>query len=48
MDRNYDVITFVSKSPFILRRPGVTTIFGGIIKIVTIFINTIYKNSKKS
>ena len=43
MDRNYDVITFFSKN---LRRPGVA-IFGGIIKIVTMFIKTILKDSMK-
>ena len=45
MDRNYEVITFISKYPF-LRRPGVA-IFGGIIKIVTMFIKTIFEDSKK-
>ena len=29
-----------------LRRPGVA-IFAGIIKIITMFINTIFKNSRK-
>ena len=45
MDRIYDVTTFISKK-FILRRPGVA-IFAGIIKIVTMFIKTIFKNSRK-
>ena len=45
MNRNYDVITFFQK-PFILRRPGVA-IFAGIIKLVSMFIKTILKNSGK-
>ena len=44
MDRNYDVITFFSKYPF-LRRPGVA-IFADIIKIVTIFIKKLFKTTK--
>ena len=44
MDRNYDVITFISKS--ILRRPWVV-IFADNIKVVTMFIKTIFKNSRK-
>ena len=44
MDSNYDVTTFLSKN-FILRRPGVA-IFADIIKIVTMFIKTIFKNSR--
>ena len=45
MDSNYDVTTFLSKN-FILRRPGVA-IFADIIKIVTMFIKTILKDSRK-
>ena len=45
MDRNYDVITIISKYPY-LRRPGVD-IFTDIIKIVTMFIKTITKDSRK-
>ena len=45
MDKNYDVITFISKH-LILRRPGVV-IFADIIKIVTMFIKTITKGSRK-
>ena len=45
MDRNYDVIIFFQKI-FILRRPEVA-IFADIIKILTTFIITIYKDSKK-
>ena len=45
MDRNYDVITFVQKT-LILRRPGVA-IFADIDKIVTTFIKTILKYSRK-
>ena len=44
MDRNYDVIIFISNI-FILRRPRVA-VFAEIIKIVTIFIKTIFKDSK--
>ena len=40
MDRIYDVITFI------LRRPGIA-IFSDIIKIVTMFIKTNFKNSRK-
>ena len=45
-ERNYDAITFFLKKNFILRRSGVA-IFAGIIKIVTIFIKTILKDSRK-
>ena len=45
MDRSYDVITFISNI-FILRRPRVA-IFTDIIKIVTKFIKTIFKYSRK-
>ena len=45
MDKNHDVITIISKH-LILRRPGVV-IFADIIKIVTMFIKTITKDSKK-
>ena len=45
MDRNYDVITLF-KNTVILRRPGVA-IFADIIKIVTMFIKTIVKDSRK-
>ena len=43
MDINCDVITYVSKN-LNLRRPGVA-IFAEIIKIVTMFIKTIFKDS---
>ena len=46
MDRNYGVIIFILKY-LILRRPRVA-IFAEIIKIVTIFIKVIFKDSKKS
>ena len=48
MDRNYDVITFISKyqNIFTLRWPGVS-IFAYIIKIVAMFIKTIIKDSRK-
>ena len=45
MYRNYDVITFF-QNILILRRPGVA-IFADIIKIVTMFIKTITKDSRK-
>ena len=44
MGRNYDVVTFISKYLF-LRRPRVA-IFVDIIKIVTMFVKTIRKDSK--
>ena len=43
-ERNYDVITF--QNTLILRRPSVA-IFAYIIKIATMFIKTIFKDSKK-
>ena len=46
MGRNYDVITFIPKYLF-LRRPRVA-IFADIIKIVTMFVKTIRKDSKMS
>ena len=45
MDRNYDVITFFTKNLY-FKKAGVT-IFAGIIKIVTMFIKTILKDSRK-
>ena len=45
MDKIYDVITFFKKI-FILRRPEVA-IFADIIKILTTFIKTILKDSRK-
>ena len=45
MDRNYDVVTIISKN-FMLRRPGVV-IFADIIKIITMFNKTITKDSRK-
>ena len=45
MDKNYDVMTIISKYPF-LRRPGLVA-FADIMKIVTMFIKTITKDSKK-
>ena len=45
MDKIYDVITFLKKI-FILRRPEVA-IFADIIKILTTFIKTILKDSRK-
>ena len=45
MDRNYDVITIIQNT-LILRRPGVG-ILADIIKIITTFIKTITKDSRK-
>ena len=45
MDRNHNVITFISKY-IISRRPSVAN-FADTIKIVTIFIKAIFKDSKK-
>ena len=45
MDRNYGIIFFFQKI-FILRRPGVVS-FADIIKIVTMFIKAILKDSIK-
>ena len=45
MDRNYDVITFFTKNLY-FKKAGVT-IFADIIKIVTMFIKTILKDSRK-
>ena len=46
MGRNGDVMIFISKYLY-LRRPRVTN-FADIIKIATIFIKTIFKDSKKA
>ena len=40
---NYDVVAYISKN-LILRRPGIA-IFADIIKIVTMFLKTIFKDS---
>ena len=45
MDRSYDVIIFFFKI-FILRKPEVA-IFADIIKILTMFIKTVLKDSRK-
>ena len=45
MDKNYELITFI-QNIFILRRSRVNT-FDDIIKTVTIFIKTTFKDSKK-
>ena len=45
MNRNYDVITFISNT-FISRRPTVA-IFTDIIKVVTMFIKTTFKDPRK-
>ena len=45
MDRNYDVIIFISKH-FYFKRPRVALI-ADIVKLFTMFIETIFKDSKK-
>ena len=45
MDRNYDVITIISKYPD-FKKPGVV-IFVDMIKTVTMFIKTITEDSRK-
>ena len=45
MDKNYDVITFISKK-IISRRPRIAN-FADVIKTATIFIKAIFKDSKK-
>ena len=44
MDRNYDVITFISE--FLSKRRPIVANFVEIIKIETIFIKRTFKNSK--
>ena len=44
MDRNYDVITFISK--YLSKRLRVA-VFADIIKIVTMFIKALFKDSQK-
>ena len=45
MDKNFDVITIISKYPY-FKNPGVV-IFADFIKIATTFIKTITKSSRK-
>ena len=45
MDRNYDVINFISKYLY-FKKAGVAN-FGDIIKIASMFIKTIFKDSRK-
>ena len=45
MDRNYDVITFISKYPYF--KKAWSSHFADIIKIVTIFVQTIVKAPRK-
>ena len=45
VDRIYDVITFISK--YLYYKKTWVAIFSDIIKILTIFIITIYKDSRK-
>ena len=46
MDKNYDVIIFISKL-FYFKKAYSVAIFADIIKIVTIFIKNIFKDSRK-
>ena len=45
MDKYYDVITFISKKLYF--KKGWVAIFADIIKNVTMYIKTIFKNSRK-
>ena len=45
MDRSYDAITFISK--YLYFKKTVVANFAGIIKIVAMFIKTIFKDSRK-
>ena len=45
MDRNYNVITFISKYFYFKKARGAN--FADIIKISTMFIKTAFKDSKK-
>ena len=46
MDKNCDIINFISKYLY-LKKAYRVTIFADIIKIVTMFIKKIFKDSKK-
>ena len=46
MDRNYDVITFISKYRYF--KKAWVAIFADIIKIITRFIKQIFKDSRKA
>ena len=45
MEKNYHVITFISK--YLILRKLIVADFADIIKIATIFVKTIFKDSKK-
>ena len=45
MDRNYDVITIISKYPYF--KKAWSSFFADIIKIVAMFIKTITKDARK-
>ena len=45
MNINYDAITFISK--YLYCKKALSSRFADIIQIVTIFIKTIFKDSKK-
>ena len=46
MDRNYDVITFISKY-FYFKKASTATNVADIIKVATTFIRTTFKDPKK-
>ena len=45
MEKSYHVITFISK--YLILRKLIVADFADIIKIATIFVKTIFKDSKK-
>ena len=47
MYRNYNVITFISKNLYFKKAWSSLAIVAEVIKIVTIFIKAIFKNSRK-
>ena len=47
MYRNYNVITFISKNLYFKKAWSRLAIIAEVIKIVTIFIKAIFKNSRK-
>ena len=47
MDKNYYIITFISKYPYFKKPLFWVANFADIIRIVNIFIRTTFKDSKK-
>ena len=45
MHRNYDVIIFISR--YLYFKKAESSLFADIVKVVTVFIKTILKDSKK-